>query len=73
MLFLNDTDANYIQLEPMYTRKNVPTNILKQKQLKRIVEKGGPLHPNVLPRNMVNAKTKKVKNEFRPFAKVSMD
>ena len=73
MLFLNDTDTNYIQLEPIYTRKNSPKQTLKQKHQKAIVEKGGPIHPNLLPSHMVNKTTKKVKQEYRPFAKVHME
>ena len=68
--FQNDTDVEFIEIQPIYAQTNSPKQTLRQKQHKKIVKQGGPLHPNVLPRHMVNKTTKKVKSEFRAFAKV---
>ena len=67
-LFKLRTDEDYV--EPVYLKKYSPRSTLKQKLQKSVAEKGGPVHPNILPRHIRNA-TKKAKNEFRGIARMS--
>ena len=69
--FISDTGREYVAVVPVYTRKSSPRRTIKQKYLKSVFQKGGPVHPNILPKHMVNAKTKKIKGEYRYFARYS--
>ena len=70
--FQNDTDKEYVALQPVFRRHDSPRRTIKQKHQKKVLEMGGPVHPNILPNNVVNAKTKKVKNEFRHLTRLPM-
>ena len=69
-LFERVTGKPYIEIHPVYKRTNSPRKTIRQKHIKKVIEKGGPLHPNVMPHTMVNVTTKKVKNEYRHLAKL---
>lgn len=68
--FQTDTGKEYVKIHPIFQKANSPRKTLKQKIQKKIHEMGGPVHPNILPKHIVNAKTKKVKDEFRHLVKL---
>lgn len=63
------TEEEFADVQPVYKPKHSPRQTLRQKLQKGVAEKGGPVHPNILPQNMVNPSTKQVKPEFRTIAR----
>lgn len=55
-LFKMYTDEDFVEVVPVYKKKHSPRSTLRQKMQKRVIEKGGPIHPNLLPRNKTQKK-----------------
>ena len=53
------TDEDFVEVHPVYKPKHSPRSTLRQKMQKRVIEKGGPIHPNLLPRTKTQKRGKR--------------
>lgn len=70
--FERETGHDYVPIALSSAHSNSPKKTMRRRTQTRVMERGGPVHPNLLPSHMVNRRGNKktVKNEHRYMARL---